>query len=774
MTFVIGLISLSAQDVRKIQFCGSEYGNAGDSIAIKFNVIDAFGGHAKIRVDDLYKHLSIYENGKRIPTGDFLALSGGIRIPKETTISILVDQGIDSMGKQQIFEAIRNLVNSAPDSCIFLSFYGKETTPTSIITKENYDSFRAYFDRSATEKYFYDALFIKLLEFNENNVVSRPEYSFEPVVGRRASANADKNAMFLFVDGRKLADSDDNSMNYLEFTQGVKDLRVKPKIYAFYYTSGSDLDEDVDITLNNITGQSETMSFPLGKYVSTDDHQEILLEIGKAIEEQKYDFTFIYKASLESYNGRTIFSAKWDDVTLGDDAEFSIGTQENPWPIREETTADFAMKFFMALLVAFLTIAIFFIIMKILVPLIKSKAFSAKYYKRYKAEYGIQTRICNYCKQPLEEGQMVVTKCKHIMHVHCWKENEYRCAEYGQNCNIGIQDYVDWTNLLTKSSFRDCHQAISGICAGFISWIVYELMGRGIFHSLSENISGMFLTDELQRNLLYQTCNSKVASFFAIGMLLGLFLSLVFRLNEEYRKKDTKIYMKIIGLSLLSSFIGFLAFAFGGIMLCMLVASFNTTSIPWYCSLPAYILFSVCTSLSLTLKTSIPVKSAVLGGGCSSLIGFLVLYFTEGISNSYPWMNMLLDFIIYGGGLGASLITVRMLAEKYFLVIKNGVKSGTRIPIHKWMNATGGGNKVTIGMTGDCEIQMNWEKGNKVAKEHAILYIDQTKSIPVIKPMATNVIYNSRVELPVRKPAPLANGDTFKIGDTIFLYEETD
>lgn len=221
MTFVIGLISLSAQDVRKIQFCGSEYGNAGDSIAIKFNVIDAFGGHAKIRVDDLYKHLSIYENGKRIPTGDFLALSGGIRIPKETTISILVDQGIDSMGKQQIFEAIRNLVNSAPDSCIFLSFYGKETTPTSIITKENYDSFRAYFDRSATEKYFYDALFIKLLEFNENNVVSRPEYSFEPVVGRRASANADKNAMFLFVDGRKLADSDDNSMNYLEFTQGV-------------------------------------------------------------------------------------------------------------------------------------------------------------------------------------------------------------------------------------------------------------------------------------------------------------------------------------------------------------------------------------------------------------------------------------------------------------------------------------------------------------------------------------------------------------------------
>lgn len=77
---------------------------------------------------------------------------------------------------------------------------------------------------------------------------------------------------------------------------------------------------------------------------------------------------------------------------------------------------------------------------------------------------------------------------------------------------------------------------------------------------------------------------------------------------------------------------------------------------------------------------------------------------------------MLLDFIIYGGGLGASLITVRMIAERYFLVIQNGVKSGLRIPIHKWMNATGGGNKVSIGMTGECEIQMNWEKAIKWQK----------------------------------------------------------
>ena len=167
-------------------------------------------------------------------------------------------------------------------------------------------------------------------------------------------------------------------------------------------------------------------------------------------------------------------------------------------------------------------------------------------------------------------------------------------------------------------------------------------------------------------------------------------------------------------------------------------------------------------------------KSALIGGLCSAVIGFIVLYFSSFSSSKYGWMSMLLDFVIYGGGLGASLVTVRMLAEKYFLVIQNGIKAGQRIPIHKWMNATGGGNKVSIGITGECEIQMNWEKSNKVAKEHAQLFIDHAKTLPIIKPLATGVIYNTRVELPVGKTTILSNGDTFKIGDTIFQYMEMD
>ena len=759
---------LWAQSVDKVQFCGVDYTYSSDSLSLKFNILSSDGSHLKnVHSTDLYEHLHIYQRGQLVTTGEFERLSGGIRIPRENTISVLIDRGIAPEGKMQIFDAVRNLVASAPDSCVYLSFFGEDVTESALVTIRNYDQFHDELMNGESKKFLYGALYSKLLEFDAEQREIHPEYKFNPLISSRAKENPDKTSMFIFVDGNRMPDIEDPVL-YMDITQGA--FKVTPTIYAFYYSSG-EIDKDVEITLNGLTGDSESMSFPKGKYVPAEDNEEILKAVGQAIEAQKYDYVFKFKATGDLFTGLTSFSAKWNDLTVGE-AEYMVGTQENPWPRANNDGSDLFIMIMIALLVTVLTILFFIIVMRVIVPFIKSKSFSMKYYKRYEPEYGVHKRICSFCKQPIEPGQMIVNKCQHIMHVSCWKQNDYRCAEYGQNCSTGFQDHVDRSDIFSKTSLRECRQAISGICAGFVSWIVYELIGRGIFPGIASGIAGMFLTEESQRSLLLGVCTSKVESFFAIGMILGFFLSLVFRWNEEYRKKNMGIYMKIFGFSLLSSLIGLLAFAFGGIILCMLVSSMSTTVIPWYCSLPAYILFSICVSLSLTIKTSIPVKSAMIGGLCSVLIGFLVLYFTG--NSTHSWMNMLLDFIIYGGGLGASLVTVRMLAEKYFLVIQNGAKQGVRIPIHKWMNATGGGNKVSIGMTGDCEIQMNWEKSNKVAKEHAVLYIDRAKSIPMIKPQAPDVIYNSRAELPVRKPTPLSNGDTFKIGDTIFLYEETD
>lgn len=771
LIMVMAATSASAQVVTDIQFGGVDYNYSSDSISIKFNIIGEDGQHLRhVRSSDLYEHLEIFQSGQVISHGEYEKHRGGVLIPKESTISVLIDRGIDSKNKELIYESVRNLVVSAPDSCVYISFFGEDVTATMLVNSRNYSEFREELMKSGNKKYFYGALYSKLLEFDAAKSALHPEYSFNSEIAHRAQKNPEKSSMFVFVDGNEMADLND-PVQYLDITKGVSDLKVKPTIYAFYYLSESNFDPNLELTLSGLTGGSTSMAFPKGKYVSAEDESLILKEVGRAIEDQKYDYSLEYKVSDKVFTGNVPFIAKWDGITVGE-SDYTIGSPENPWPQIQGDTADIFIKIMVALLVTLLTIVFFIIIMKVIVPYIKGKSFSMKYYKRYEPEEGIGKRLCSYCKQPIEPGESIVCRCKHIIHVRCWKDNDYRCAEYGQNCTIGIQEHVDWKNLFSRESLRESRQAISGIMAGFISWIVYELIGRGILPGMALDISEMFITDESKRMMLLEACTSKVESFFAIGLILGFFLSFVFRFNDEYRKKNATIYMRIIGFSLLSSLIGFLAFAFGGVILCMLVSLINSPGIPWYCSLPAYVLFSVCVSLSLTIKTSIPVKSAMLGGLCSVVIGFIVLYCTG--NSNHPWITMLLDFVIYGGGLGASLVTVRMLAERYFLVIQNGPRKGVRIPIHKWMNAIGGGNKVVIGMTGDCEIQMNWEKSNKVAKEHAILFIDRNKSMPMIKPQAPNVIYNSRVELPVRRSTPLSNGDTFKIGDTVFLYEETD
>lgn len=787
LSFAAFALCINAQDVKQIVFCDNkyEYGVGKDSITLFLKVLDSDDMRSgEVTVKDLEERMDIKENGVTItPVRRIIrSLSSGQRIPADYTFSVLVDLSMPDDGKAQMYDVIGRLVESAPDSCVYLSFFGDEVTSSQLVTRDNYAEIKSQFQKSAANKYFYGALYSKLAEFDsmnnglEDSVKVQANYAKNRNIVNRARENKDKNLLLVFTEG-----SVRPSHEYIDFSH-VTDYQndmshLAPRVYALYYT-GNGFDEYVKMAFEGVTSprypSGSVIDERKGEYKPSDDISSVMADFEQVVQDAMYDFAFTYKVNEgDVYNGKTSYTAIWRGEPVGEGA-YSIGTAENPWPTRVESATDSILKYFVAVLATLLTIVFFFCVMKILIPYIKSKSFTLKYYKAYVPEAGIQRRVCHYCKQDILPGQMVVVKCKHIMHEHCWHQNGYKCSEYGQNCKEGFQEHVEWRELFTIGALRDCYQAIAGICAGLVSWVLYELMGRGGFTSLAESIVNTFFINDEQHLTLLDTCVTKVSAFLTIGLLLGFFLSLIFRYNDEYRKKDGKVYLKIFVLSLLSGVIGMAAFAIGAIILCSMLSVINTTYIPWYCSLPAYLLFSVCASLSLTIKSSIPVKSAMMGGVCSAIIGFIVLYFSSITSSRYGWMNMLLDFVIYGGGLGASLVTVRMLAEKYFLVIQNGVKAGQRIPIHKWMNATGGGNKVSLGMTGECEIQMNWEKSNKVAKEHAQLYIDHTRSLPMIKPLATGVIYNTRAELPVGKPSVLSNGDTFKIGDTIFQYVETD
>ena len=773
---VMAILPLHAQGVKKVQLCGRSLNDTTREITLFLKLLDGHGNPVtKLDEKDIKDCLNVFEDNTIISRKDarIERVLSGKRIPGDITFSVLVDLNIPVEGKQKIYDALRTLVESAPDSCVYISFFSDQVGNSELITGKNYADFKEKFMQDGGINYFYSALYSKMAEFSsktlefENLARLAKGYQKNPIISKRASANKGKNILIVFTSSG--SDLVTDKIGLVEVVR-LQEEDCDNKVFAFYFKENGESNKDVTEVLWALSEHSDLPENRRGKLLPSDNFAEIINMLGETINKQMYDYEFTYKALKDYYDGDTRFTAKWNDEDAGE-AVLAIGSPEKHWPPKIITIKDILIQALVAILATLLTIAFFILIMKALIPWIKSKAFAAKYYKKFVPEPNVNRQNCYYCKQDLQPGQMVVAKCKHVMHLHCWKINNYKCAEYGQNCNTGIQEHVEWNTLFTKHTLRDCKQTISGILAGLVSWIIYVLTGSGGFMEvLAKPIVNTFYKVQGQGASLTELCVEKVAAFLAIGLLLGFFLSLVFRYNDDYRSKNWKVLLKLFGLSLLSGLIGMAAFAVGGCILCAWLPYTHATNIPWYCSLPAYVIFSICTALSLTIKSSVPVKSAMLGGLCSAIIGFVVLYFGDFAKD---WA-MLLNFIIYGGGLGASLVTVRALAEKYFLVIQNGVKAGQRIPIHKWMNATGGGNKVTIGMTGDCEIQMNWEKTNKVAKEHAQLYVDQTRSIPVIKPLANGVVYNSRAELPVGKPSVLTNGDTFKIGDTIFKYEETD
>lgn len=768
--------------VSKIQYCDRsyDYGIGNDTIKVYFNILGTDEKRiSNLATETFNEMFYFYEDGMEVQNRSIKRINSGIRIPQEYTFSILLDQSIPQNGKLQILDAIKKFVGVAPKSSVFISFYGNEVSKSIQASIDNFQSIETAFMDTITGKAFYSGVYSKLTEFSSKeaefiNEIKASNYIQNPLISSRASSNPGKNIMMVFAEGSRRPD--DEEIDYIKVTEyQSQNLSTLPKVYALYYTAEGE-NIKIDNTLKGITEPRDSSRQVIvdlkGQYLPSANMNNVLSKFEEIIEDATYDYELSYIAtSGKIYSGNINFEAKWGRNAIGDKT-FTIGSAERPWPEKEQSTIGVFVELLVAILVTLSTFAFFFFIMKVIVPYIRFLTFKSKYYKKYQPEENVQRRICHYCKQDLRQGQIIVTKCNHWMHKHCWEENGYKCAEFGQNCKTGIQNHVEWKELFKLASFKDCSQTIAGILAGLLSWIIYEICGRGGFAGLSKALVGMVLDKSDSQVSIVNDCITRTSSFLMIGLLLGFFVSLVFRYKDDIRNKSWKIWLKIIGLSCLTAAIGMIAFAIGADLLCLILSWTGKTYIPWYCSLPAYILFSISVSLALTIKSTIPVKSALLGGLCSAIIGFLVLYFINFTSGSYDWLNMLLDFIIYGGGLGASLIAVRMLAEKYFLVIQNGVKAGQRIPIHKWMNATGGGNKVSIGMTGECEIQMNWEKSNKVAKEHAQLYIDHERSLPVIKPLATGVLYNTRVDLPVNRAAVLSNGDTFKIGDTIFKYEE--
>lgn len=551
-------------------------------------------------------------------------------IPEDVTISILVDLNISLEEKKQIYYALEELFDSINDGGVFLSFFGDSVGKSEFITKETFNSASSkevleknFSTDSQYDSCFYSALYAKLSEFGTVDTEFDSEgFLNSEIACRSKKAKNGQNLLVVFTEHTDKKDPE-KLVGYTELESVLDDTgRIVPKVYVFEICKVKSLFGEW------ISGSKNCF----GGYIHSESIRTLIDEFENTISEKYEIFDQPTNEIVDQQDNIEIESksSKGPSLTLGD--------------------------YLMALLVALLTILFYILVMKVMIPGIKSWAFEMNYYQNYNGDANIQ---CWYCKKDIKPGERIVNRCEHKVHIGCWKEH-YCCPEYGQNCKVGVQRHVDWKCLPSMNTLREFYFTIAGVCAGLVSWVIYSLSGKMPFGFLSKGIVNTFYLQENPSEM----CITTVSSFLILGLLLAFSISFAFRCNNGVRKKDWKSLLRITGWSLLSGIIGMAAFALGGIIFCLLSPS-DSSSL-WSYSLLAYLLFSVCIFFSLTIRSSMSIKNALVGGLVSAMIGFLVL-FLIGIPNpgqeGTKMLPLLLNFVIFGGGLGASIVIARKLVR---------------------------------------------------------------------------------------------------------------
>jgi hypothetical protein len=444
---------------------------------------------------------------------------------------------------------------------------------------------------------------------------------------------------------------------------------------------------------------------------------------------------------------------------------FTIGS---PTQVIETGSIDSAQIYLIGLAIGLILLLITYFIFQVFIPLIKYKQFCKKYVIKYQPQANVSVQQCFYCGRPFEYNDEVVTKCPHIVHKRCWDKNGAKCPEFGMNCKTGSYYYNRENKLDPKNAPKYVSWIVWGMFGGIISWFLYFFtlnQFRTMFYPLITSLVSSCYPkfDIVQHAEIVVNFQSKIQGLLLSGIILGFVLTFLFCNIIEIRKKDFKVVSIIVLRSIFGSLLGWLAFLLGSVIIILFKANHANLFVDWI----PWLLFGSLVGLALSFKSEIEWKKGLVGGAIAVLFGFIILYTAIYI---FVKFTILVTFLFYSAILGGSIAVAHGISQKYFLELSGKFKK-REIAIHKWMSAVGGLNRVTIGKSINCVIQMNWDP----SVEHdtcAELYILNDR--PHCRAVETGVFYENHRELPRGKSIPLVNGTKFEIGETIFTYVERD
>ncbi|MGP1447532.1 MAG: hypothetical protein ACTTKO_08455 [Candidatus Limimorpha sp.] len=694
-------------------------------------------------------------------------------VSKNLSIVILADKGVslDDGAYLTLREALVSFVDALPNYVkVYISMMSSNVSATERVYGG--EGIRAYVRRddvaeqSSEEKSIYASLISKIQEMN--NVNQADCYYPDIMHNTELSGDTVTDKILFVLSGNVMKDADPtffrdkilfNNPEYLEIPEELK------AIYCIYF--GDSLTDMMENEFKFICHRTpEGKFFP--KY-SVDSLKQMLLG---AIDSIAMDYRMYYSVGEKAiYNGQPLaLHLKVNKPQSEGVLHYSFGTTLQP--VALSPNAGEGMKktniLLWGALFGIALIIVAYLVMQFLVPYVQYEIFKKKYVKKYKQSVAdkigkkVVLQQCYYCKDNFEEGDTVVTKCKHTVHWECWEENRDRCPEYGINsCKEGLYYYNRKKLADERNSPYFTSWLIYGLVGGLVAWLLFRIIPYDkLFPKLIATIVGWFYgagTDKVLTMYL-----NKIQPLLLCGIVLGFSTTFLFSYLIEFRKKTWKNMLLILARSIGNSIIGCLAFLLGSIVFVALGKSGNCLWIDWV----PWLFFGCGITWLMSYKTDIDFKEALIGGLISVVLSFVAIYLIR--------MEVIgmFGFMVYAAGLGASIALVHFSSENYFLHIEGPTKERD-IAIYKWMNVAGGSNHVTIGRSRDCVIEMNWDPSDQIQDKQVELYIENDHPYCLALTEGTTIGDENRV-LKQGDSILLDHGASFTIGNTKFTYVEKD
>lgn len=800
----IAVVNANAQSNYKIEFVSRPVFDDTSKVAIQFNIEDNEGKRLKYEnvssvvttntvlgefkrklknpryVQNSFKKID--EPGSSSGTRSF---NDGTLNSDDITVSVLVDRsGSMTQSKiDKVNEVIEELLSKMPEGSVYLSSFNNDITNSLPITLAEFqnDPVTVPENPGSAHTALNNAVYTKLSEFDSLAVIPNLDPKLEPLYSPTPLYKRNTPQNFLIV----LSDGQDESEKIPKYSnpsfQRIDNETLFNKIKE--YSSGDN--PLVEIWMIGIKDEDDHFyNEPFMMRVCMENNKPGNYRIGGEEElpnlfvEVINDVLPDYSMEIEFQKGTKFSGLKRNIKVLmtfpdGNRAtgnfNFVKGSKTKVFIVDPPSIYEVLLK---GLALGLFILLGIILLIQIIVPLFRSVLFKFTYVKSYIPDSDTEKQSCTWCKEEIKPGEKAVFVCEHISHWECWKTNGHKCPNHPDMCEHGKQDYFDINDPLARNETdsivkqnkkRFTRWIVSGIFAGILTWLVYH----GLLHlNLFDGVVKAILPKGVENDYNYI---EKYSSLMLLGTILGFFLSLFFLYIEEFRRLNVMIALRLFLRSVIGAVFSFLVFLLGS----WLLINLGIYETAWLDIIP-WILFGPLLGFYLSIKTTLSASHGILGGFISILISFIAFYVLfDSFNEEY---TLVVSFIIYGLGLGASISTIRQMAEKYFLVLKNAPVKNKEFPLHKWISKSADYGMFTIGKGNKSIIKMDWEKGKNVSEDvHAAIYLEKSnKDYPVIviRDTQNKTYLNDHMLMRPEKEYLLHNGDTFKIGETIFKYEE--